>query len=81
MDCHTAEYKLRINGTIFYTCCRNKQDLIRVDCHLVFCGTNWHCHLHCILQEQGEKADRYVIANDIHECDNCMALCVLLFHE
>lgn len=50
-DCHAAEYKLHINGTIFVATCRNKQDLIRVDCHLVFCGTNWHCHLHHILQE------------------------------
>lgn len=50
-DCHTAEYKLHVDGTIFFTFCRNKQDLVRVDCRLVFCGTNWHCHLHRILQE------------------------------
>lgn len=50
-DCHTAEYKLCVDGTIFFTSCRNKPDLIRVDCRLVFCGTNWHCHLHRILQK------------------------------
>lgn len=76
-DCHTAEYKLHVDSTIFFSSCRNKQDLIRVDCHLVFCGINWHCCLHHILQEQGKKADRYVIANGICECDNCMALCAL----
>ena len=72
--CHTAEYRLHADGTIFLTSCRNKQDLIRVDRRLVFCGTSWHCHLHCILQEQGKKADRYVIANDTCGRDNCMAL-------
>lgn len=57
---------------------RDKQDLVRVDCHLVFCDTNWHCRLHRILQEEGEKADRYIIANGIHECDNWGSLCTLI---
>lgn len=77
-DCHTAECRLCVDGAIFFTPCRNKQDLVRVDCHLVFCDTNWHCRLHRILQEEGEKADRYIIANGIYECDNCGSLCTLI---
>lgn len=77
-DCHTAEYGLCVDDTVFFTPCRNKQDLICVDCHLVFCDTNWHCHLHRILQEEGEKADRYIIANGIHECDKSGSLCAVI---